>query len=148
VIRGLPHAFLDVTGNTLIDPGLGNQWSYSFSGPGATNLYQVLLVAVRCVLVTDATVKNRYPGLNFSIGGRVFLLHSPNAITAGLTRTLVWMVGESYIQTAGTTVENMTLPFPIVLNSGDTLNSDIANMQAGDQLTLIYLRWMRAKRSQ
>jgi hypothetical protein len=143
MLEGLPLTTASIRNVIVPNPAVGAQWTYTFPAG-----YQALLLSLRCNLLTDVVVANRYLGLSFTIGGRTFILHNATPVTANKNFTLFWFVGEKYIQTVASLIQEMTLPFPIILNPGDALSSDIVNLQVGDTLDTICLSYVRGVRTQ
>jgi hypothetical protein len=138
MLDGLPLSSASVYTVVVPAPGLGAQWNYTVPAG-----YQVLIVGLRSDFDTNATAVNRYPGLSFRIGGRTFLLRFPTAILLNTLWTLFWIAGRTDIQTVTPNIQEMTFPFPVVLNPGDLLSSDFVNLQAGDNIDTIYLSLLR-----
>lgn len=119
-----------------LDPGGGANFNYTvYAG------YSHLFIAVEYTLVCDGTVISRVPGLVFEVDGHEYhISYSANA-NAGATRTLDWYAGIDRTPDAWIVNNRLQLPLPcpLYLRAGDHIKSKVINIQAGDQITAIYL---------
>jgi hypothetical protein len=138
MIDGLPLPSSAIVSETVANPAAGSQWTKTFS-PG----YQVLLLGVQYTVVADATVTNRYPGFEYSSAPVGFRVQYGVGIIKNQTYICVWLVGAAYIQTVTIDTHQMTLSYPIILNPGDVLSSDVVQLQPGDALRDIYLYYLQ-----
>jgi hypothetical protein len=129
---------------TVPNPAPGVRWDYIVPAG-----YQVLLLGVQYLLTTSAVAGNRFPGFQFERLGPVFFaIHCGSSITATKNYICVWLPGCSFIQTvtvgaaplSGT--HQMTLPYPIILDPGDSLHGAVVGLGAADQFSDIYLYYL------
>lgn len=91
------------------------------------------LIALRALLVTDATVANRRPSLVLDDGANIYAqLPGPTDMAASTTWTNVW--GEGAQAQAGGPIPGSVAPVPAThrLLTGHRLRTSTANLQAGD----------------
>ena len=105
--------------------------------------YSHLLIAVEYQLTCDGTVLNRVPGLTLQIQGipaHVYNLTYTGNCPAGTVRIMNYYAGID--RNASGIVMNrdqIALPFPIYMRPGDHVISTVVNLQAGDQISNIYI---------
>jgi len=107
--------------------------------------FQSLIHAITFRLVTDANAANRYPGISFTYPtGEVFIFMPGTAITASTTANVYLLPG---LGTAVSYTANRYcsgLPTDFYVPRGTVVASYIANIQAGDQLSVMSVvlrRW-------
>jgi hypothetical protein len=121
-----------VGGVAVADPAAGSDWSYTLA---AGQYWR--LEGLRARLVTDATVATRLPQLEILPGGFLCILtRGTNAHTASLT--VDYTAGDWGIRSAATeALQYWPVPSDIRLREGNVIRVVTANLQAGDQWSLI-----------
>lgn len=99
-----------------------------------------LLRAIKATLATSATVGNRQPALLIT-DGLNNLVQDPSPLTqaASLTQTWNWVPGLPTMGVATLTVQQMALPFPIVLKAGWQVKVSTVNLSGTDQWSAVFL---------
>lgn len=117
----------------VTQPAAGAQWTYTFSGFGAVQLQTVV-----GKFAADANVATRIPMVSLFLGSNR-IVRSPigQGISATATKFCSWSIR------TGTSISNGSqvagpLVFETVLN-GYKVESEVENMQSGDQWTDVYL---------
>ena len=106
---------------------------------------RIHVVSIDFQLITDATAANRNVRVKFSDGTNDFSFcgHTTN-ITASLTRQLHFSTAYSASEQESASGDyHIQLPPDLYLNPGDTLESDVFNIQATDAITAIVIRLHR-----
>lgn len=120
---------------TVGDPAVATDFLYTLP-----NAYQYLVQAILFRLACDANAANRFAAVEFFLQGRGLKLIPPFAQTANLTWNHRFYVGIDGLGAITDGDYSLTrLPYPFILQAGDTIASDVRNMQAGDQITSIDL---------
>ena len=134
----VPMGFNNFDQVHVANPVAGAEFDYTVY-PG----FSQLIIAVEYQLVCDGTVINRVPGLTLQIQGipaHGYNLTYDNNCPAGTTRIMNYYAGID--RNASGIVMNrdqIALPFPIYMRPGDHVLSTVVNLQAGDQISNIYI---------
>ncbi len=120
------------------NPGAGNNFSWT---PPSNS--RVLVLGVEFILTTDANAAGRIVTLEAREGANTF---SHSLAVAGHIASLAVqhtfqpnVIGADRI---GTYLHMLSvLPYPLILQVGDTLNTDILQIQVGDAITNIHIRY-------
>lgn len=109
------------------DPAAGAEWTNTFTGS-----IRVKIRSVRFQLVTDATVANRFPRVEFVIGATVlWRSHPHDAQIASETRDYNFALQGEYVQAVGQNEHQNFLP-DMYLENGMVVRSSTVGLQAGD----------------
>jgi len=123
------------------DPGAGAEISHTIP---INEMWRVS--TFRAVLVTDATVINRFPRLAITRAGVVSFLSQPHdAQAASTTRTYQWVLGGHFAAAPANNEYAGVLPEGY-LGGGDVMSTSTVNLQAGDNWTFairLIEVWMR-----
>lgn len=117
-------------------PAPGATWQYVV--PPLTRLR---VIALTFFYLADANVADRYVHLHFETPtGRVFDNGDPVAIAANATRTFIFGLGLNYAAPTATVAQTIfALPNDLFLLPGNTIDTVVPAMQAGDQFSFIVL---------
>jgi hypothetical protein len=143
MLRGLPLPTDAVRFVVVPDPAAGAQWSFVFRGG-----YQFLLLAVRGVLTTAANIIMRYPSITFDFAGRQFPIEKSVGIPATTAITCNWTPGQAFVETGVPNSCQMTLPYPIIFQAGESIYSNVVNMNANDQWNNIFVYYLQMPQTQ
>lgn len=119
-------------------PAAGAQWGYVMPA-----YYRYKICAIRHTLVTSAAVANRYPGFTFnSPAGLTIHCHGHTAIPASTPTTVTAWAGLGVDAALSTIRYNFSLPQDLYLNGGDSITTNMLNIQAADQIgdSVIYVQ--------
>lgn len=135
----LPTAALERV--TVADPAVSTDFVYVLPDG-----YQYQLYAVLYRLATDANAANRFGAIELTMQGRGCKIIPAFAHVANTTWNYRFYVG---IDGLGAITDGdyafTRLPYPFVMQSTDTIASDVRNMQAGDQVSSIDLFLYRVR---
>ncbi len=124
---------------TVANPAAGIDFSIALAGN-----FRYHLLALKFRLATDVNVANRYPDIGGTTveGGGIFI-HSEAVVVASITVDIQW-IADFPVHTA-VAANRMSLGFgnAQLYNGGGTINSNIRQIQVGDQLSTIVLRYRR-----
>jgi hypothetical protein len=137
----LDTTIFDLVVQDLADPAPG-----ILAGLTSPTNARILVVAVRLVLVTSAGGANRTVHLHYTDGTLdLFVTPAPAVQTASSTREFNFAIGSGGPFVGATDDERVTpLPSQLFLGPNFTLDIDVTNIQAGDQLSEIvytYQKW-------
>lgn len=102
------------------------------------------LESVRIVLTTDATVANRTVNVAIYNSAGTATLWTGSDILHTASQGATYYFAPSARQSASFAIGGFAvspLPYPITLTSGDEIRTRTINMQAGDQLSSITIRY-------
>lgn len=122
-----------------LDPAGGTDFDYTaYAG------WSHFIVAVEYKLQCDGTVVNRHLGLIIEVQGAPahdYYLRYSAAIPANTPHTVSWTIGITTTDTQAIVGnrENLTMVCPLYLRPADHIRSHVVNLQAGDQITDIYI---------
>ena len=109
-------------------PAAGAEWTYT-----VYNYHHVRIIGLHLTLVTSGTVANRTPAIVIGGAGNTYgFFPAASAQTAGQTVHYTWPASAA-VNAAGIAQTICGGPAPILLGSGQTLATQTANLQAGDQ---------------
>lgn len=101
--------------------------------------------AITFRIVTDANVANRYPGISCTFPtGEAFIFMPATAITASLTTNVYLLPGLGTAVSFAANRYCSGLPTNFYVPPGTVIASFVANIQAGDQISLqavVMRRW-------
>ena len=120
--------------------GAGVEATYTFP-----NDKYIRILSLKVILVTDATVINR--SVSVSIGsamvGGLYHLQAPMLQAASLTYEYNWLGGMSYSTNAIANGRWTTgFPHEMIRSPGSDINTDILNLQAGDNVPNFGISWL------
>jgi hypothetical protein len=109
------------------DPAAGAEWTLTINANAGARIH-----SIRFQLVTDATVIDRFPRVEYLSPGTLFWRSHPNAAqTAGLTRDYNYALGTDFIDAAVANEQQNQLP-DLILPPAAIVRSSTNGLQAGD----------------
>lgn len=109
------------------DPAAGAEWTVTLNAN-----HETLVRGIRVQLVTDATVANRFPRVEFVSGASILWRSHPHAAQiASLTRDYNFVLGGQHIDAAAAAEYQNFLP-NIILPPGAIVRGATDGLQAGD----------------
>jgi len=116
-----------IVGSLLADPVAGAEWTVT-----VTTDTRRVVAAVRFQLVTDATVANRFPRVEFVSGGATIWRSLPmDAQVASTTRDYNYSIGVDYLTTPQQNEYQNQMP-ELILSQGTIVRSSTVGIVAGD----------------
>lgn len=110
------------------DPAAGQEWEIVVPAGARWRV-----MAVIAQLVTDATVQDRFPGVEYTDGtNRVWRGATPTAMGASSTFTHSWGIGVGYEAAQGAQHISRGLPTELILIGGYKIRSSTTDLRAGD----------------
>lgn len=135
----VPAEFGEVVPAVVTTPAAGANFSYILPAG-----YHYKLDALRFKIITDANVANRSIMLMFYRTGAPVLYYSSTLLVAeGFTRYFSMWAGLNTIDRSSFSQNVCSLPAQIYLSPPEKIESDIKNIQVGDQLSEIVLTFRR-----
>lgn len=103
-----------------------------------------LIDMVRCTLIADANVANRFVSVDFLDGDDIIVgrIQSPGAVVAGQTYGFTFATRVGQVLNGGTNEQAFGLP-DVMMPPGFKVRVAVGNIQAGDQLTAIRFHMRR-----
>lgn len=103
---------------------------------------RILPVSIQLTLVTDANVANRRVGLVFHDGSNAFIeVEAAQGETASTTHIYYWLTGGfGQYNSTGLSSRVNCLPENLWLDDTAAIQTNIQNIQVGDQISDIFIR--------
>lgn len=123
---------------TVAAPAAGQNWTFT-NGSNALRCVQ----AVRYLLVAGAAVADRYCGVVLKNQGSTIVMARYSQVAVTAAASVVWYADVNWPLTSTQDVPNRIIIndnlAPMWLNPGDTLSSDVLNLQAADGIAQIQI---------
>ena len=118
---------------SVTTPAAGSGWTFTCDGRGLRRLSSLVFT-----LATSAVVAARYPALEYRGGDGNPYAVAAVAATIAASSTQRYVFATNYAAQAWNTGTDAFAPLPqLFLSPGDTLVLAIANVDAGDQVSLV-----------
>lgn len=138
-MSGLVTREFDIFIPTVTLPGVGTNFTYTIpQGQGFK------LDFLSCTLVCSATAANRFPRFQVKRGSDIISAWlGANVVTAAGVTVTVHNARGLVVNTVSTTSYTMPLPDIPILRPGDTVISNILNLQVDDNISAVGLVFSR-----